>query len=177
VDSEDQEWRCALGVGRRACERRQAQCSRTHVSALAILRSRYCSGRGHSAWSLSRPCLLARFPRPPAISNEPSTSRRLEASTARLATSTLFRGIHFGVSRGTHTAPLAAQPPTRSANPQLRGNRSNGRPPPGVALRPHPQVVADWAGVRPWRRMTSAAAARSGGPPAEAARTSPISWK
>ncbi len=32
-------------------------------------------------------------------------------------------------------------------------------------------------GVRPWRRITCANAARSGGPPGEAARTAPISWK
>jgi hypothetical protein len=39
------------------------------------------------------------------------------------------------------------------------------------------QVVAGWAGVRPWRRITSASAATSGGPPAEAANTSPTSRK
>src|SRR3954447_16361043 len=33
------------------------------------------------------------------------------------------------------------------------------------------------AGVSPWRRMTSAIRARSGGPPAEAVKTAATSWK
>lgn len=39
------------------------------------------------------------------------------------------------------------------------------------------QAAVGGAGVRPWRRITSASAVRSGGPPALAARTSPISRK
>jgi hypothetical protein len=39
------------------------------------------------------------------------------------------------------------------------------------------QVVTGWAGVSPWRRIASASAARSGGPPAAAARTWATSLK
>ena len=65
----------------------------------------------------------------------------------------------------------------RGDGPRRRRAREPGAPHRGVALTPVRACRGGGAGVRPWRRITSPIAARSGGPPRAAANTSPISRK
>ena len=78
--------------------------------------------------------------------------------------------------RGRETSTRGRSPNRRRRCPsrhRLARRLCDPRPPcPSAA-----QFIAGCAGVRPWRRITSANAPKSGGPPAEAARTSASSWK